>query len=188
MNEIEMFRGDTLLIPVVIRKNNEPSQLQENQNLIFSLKKFSGDDEYILQKSLNKGITWDNQTQRYTIRIEHEDTKDMKLNYESKVFQYDVTIILGNFVRTIRGTLKIKRDITRNENIAEPPEDTGLTDEQINAINSIVIDIDDELSIEYNENVLDLNFIIEGGDLIVDNNVNGLGLNINEDGELEVLY
>lgn len=185
MNEIEMFRGDTLLIPVIIRKNNIQSQLQENENIIFSLKKFSGDEEYILQKSLKNGITWDNQTQRYIIRIEHEDTKDIKLNYESKIFQYDVVIVLGNFVRTIRGTLQIKRDITRNETITDGAE---LTKEQIDALNSIVIDVDDELSIEYDETVLDIDFMIEGENLVVHNNIEGIEFNINENEELEVSY
>lgn len=186
MDEIEMIRGDTLLIPVKITKDKENYQLQENENIMFSLKRFSGDEEYILQKSLNNGIEWDDKKQRYIIKLEHEDTKDIELRYENKNFQYDIVVILSNnFVRTIRGVLQIWRDITRNENITK---NTGLTEQQISAINSIAINLDDELSIEYNENILNLNFTVDGVDLVVDNSVSGIDFNINENGEMEVSY
>lgn len=186
MDEIEMIRGDTLLIPVKITKDKENYQLQENENIMFSLKRFSGDEEYTLQKSLNNGIEWDDEKQRYIIKLEHEDTKDIELRYENKNFQYDIVVILSNnFVRTIRGVLQIWRDITRNENITK---NTGLTEQQISAINSIAINLDDELSIEYNENILNLNFTVDGVNLVVDNNVSGIDFNINENGEMEVSY
>ena len=191
MNEIEMIRGDTFIFPhpIRIKKDNESYQLQENDNIIFSLKRFSGDEEYVLQKSLNNGIVWNKTIQRYIIKLEPEDTKDIELRYESVLFQYDIVIILkDNFTKTTRGSLRIWRDITRNENTTEPPEDNGLTNEQINAINSITIDLDEELSIEYDETVLDIDFTIEGVDLVVENNVDGLEIDINKNGELEVLY
>lgn len=67
--------------------------------------------------------------------------------------------------------------------------DSGLTDEQIEAINNMTFTIDDEnLIIEYDESVLDLDFSIDGGNLIIENNVDGVDFNINQNGELEVLY
>ena len=191
MNEIEMIRGDTFIYPhpIRIKKDNESYQLQDDENIIFSLKRFSGDKEYVLQKSLNNGITWDSSIQKYVIRLEPEDTKDIELRYESMLFQYDIVVILkDNFTKTIRGSLRILRDITRNETTTTPSEDTELTEEQINAINSITIDIDEELSIEYDETVLDLDFSIEGVDLVVNKNVEEIDFNINQNGELEVLY
>lgn len=191
MEELEMIRGDTFIYPhaINIKKDNESYQLQGNENIIFSLKRFSGDEEYVLQKSLNNGITWDSSIQKYVIKLEPEDTKDIELRYESMLFQYDIVVILkNNLVKTIRGSLKIWRDITRNETATDTPEDTGLTEEQINAINSITIDLDDELSIEYDETVLDLDFTVEDVDLVVDNNIEGVEFNINETGELEVNY
>ena len=188
--DYEMIRGDTFVFPrpIKINKNNESYQLQDDENIIFSLKRFSDDEEYVLQKSLNNGITWNETLQRYILRLEPEDTNNIDLYYESRLYQYDIVVILkNNFVKTIRGSLTIWKDITRNETTT-PSEDTNLTEEQINAINSITIDLGNELSIEYDEAILDLDFIIEGVDLVVDNNVEGLDFNINKNGELEVLY
>lgn len=192
MEELEMIRGDTFIFPhpIRIKKDNENYQLQENENIIFSLKRFSGDEEYVLQKNLDNGITWDSKLQRYVIKLEPEDTKDIELRYESILFQYDIVVILNdNLVKTIRGSLRIWRDITRNETIIKPSEDTELTEEQITAINNIAVSIENgELVLEYDNTVLDLNFSMENNNLIVNNNVKGTDFNINQNGELEVLY
>lgn len=191
MEEIEMIRGDTFVFPhpIKIKKNNESYQLQDDENIMFSLKRYSDDEEYVLQKSLNNGITWNSKLQRYIIRLEPEDTNNIDLYYESRLYQYDIVVILkGNIVKTVRGSLRIWKDITRNETTTKPSEDTELTEEQIKAINSITINLDDELSIEYDEVVLDFDFVIEGIDLVVENNVKGTDFNINNNGELEVSY
>ena len=44
------------------------------------------------------------------------------------------------------------------------------------------------LIIEYDNEVLDLDFNIQNDDLIVENNISGLDFNINENGELEAIY
>jgi ATP-dependent 26S proteasome regulatory subunit len=67
--------------------------------------------------------------------------------------------------------------------------ESELTPEQIEAINNMKISIiNDELLFEYDEEVLDFNFNLNGNDLIVENNVKGTDFNINQDEELEVLY
>lgn len=66
--------------------------------------------------------------------------------------------------------------------------DGGLTQERIEAINNMIVYIDDEnLFIDYDENVLDLNFSIQENNLAIENNIYGVDFNINN-GELEVSY
>lgn len=67
--------------------------------------------------------------------------------------------------------------------------ESELTPEQIEAINNMKISIiNDELIFEYDEEVLDFNFSLDGNDLIVDNNIKSTDFDINQDKELEVLY
>ena len=63
-----------------------------------------------------------------------------------------------------------------------------ITDEEINAVKNMNATLDGDLSITYDDSVLDIEFEIENNDLIVDNNVTGLDFNINKDGELEADY
>ena len=65
----------------------------------------------------------------------------------------------------------------------------NLTEEQIQALNEMACEIDENgnLNITYNETILDINFSLENGNLIIDNNIN-VTFNINEIGELEVSY
>lgn len=66
---------------------------------------------------------------------------------------------------------------------------TELTREQINAINNMNVSIENgEIILEYDDKVLDINFSLEDKNLIVDDNLNGADFNINENGEMEVLY
>lgn len=67
------------------------------------------------------------------------------------------------------------------------PDDT-LTNEQINAINNMNFTMDKDLFVEYDDEVLDVEFNIENNNLIVTNNVTGLDFSINENGEMEVDY
>lgn len=63
-----------------------------------------------------------------------------------------------------------------------------ISDEEITAVGNMSATLDGDLSIEYDDSVLDVDFSIEENDLIVDNNVTGLDFNINENGELEADY
>lgn len=67
-------------------------------------------------------------------------------------------------------------------------ETTGLTEEQIQAINEMVATNGEELTLEYDDEVLDIDFIIEDNNLVVTNNVVELDFNINENGEMEAIY
>lgn len=67
-------------------------------------------------------------------------------------------------------------------------ETTGLTQEQIEAINNMVAILGEDLVLEYDDKMLDIEFKIENGNMIVTNNVTGLDFSINENGEMEAMY
>ena len=65
---------------------------------------------------------------------------------------------------------------------------TGLTQEQIEAVNNMVAILGEELVLEYDDKMLDIDFLIENGNMIVTNNVTSLDFSINENGEMEAIY
>lgn len=65
---------------------------------------------------------------------------------------------------------------------------TGLTEEQIQAINEMIATANENLVLTYDDTVLDIDFTIEDNKLIVTNNVAGLDFNINGNGEMEAIY
>ena len=66
---------------------------------------------------------------------------------------------------------------------------TGLTEEQIKALNEMVCNIDEngDLNITYDNTVLDIKFEVDEKNLIIENNTNAI-FDINDSGELEVNY
>ena len=48
--------------------------------------------------------------------------------------------------------------------------------------------LNEELILEYDDEILNIDFTIEEGNLIVTNNVTGLDFSINENGEMEARY
>lgn len=67
-------------------------------------------------------------------------------------------------------------------------EDAGITQEQTEALNNIQVALTDELTITYDETVLDMNFYIENENLVCENNMEDVTMQINSNGELEVTY
>jgi hypothetical protein len=65
-----------------------------------------------------------------------------------------------------------------------------LTEEQIKAINEMVCEISNngELYITYDDTVLDIDFNIENGELIVEDNEENIEFTINEKKEMEAIY
>lgn len=68
--------------------------------------------------------------------------------------------------------------------------DTELTEEQIKAINEMVCEVSEsgELGITYDDTVLDIDFSIENGELIVEDNEENIEFIINKNKEMEVIY
>lgn len=63
-----------------------------------------------------------------------------------------------------------------------------LTQEQINAVNNMIVTMDENLILEYDDQILKIDFKIEDNNLVVTNNVIGLDFSINENGEMEAIY
>lgn len=66
--------------------------------------------------------------------------------------------------------------------------DNSLTPEQINAVNNMSVLLGDNLSVTYDKDVLDVDFMLENGNLIVKSNMEGIEFKINDKKELEVTY
>lgn len=64
----------------------------------------------------------------------------------------------------------------------------GLTVEQIEALNSMTVLLGEELSFTYDKDILNIDFELQGEDLIVTSHMDGVDFKINENKELEVTY
>lgn len=79
-------------------------------NAYFSVKEKAEDIEYIFQKTLEDGITINDDGSLH-VRVAPEDTEDMTVN---KKYKYDLQITVGNDVYTLSiGNLMLQADITR---------------------------------------------------------------------------
>jgi hypothetical protein len=70
----------------------------------------------------------------------------------------------------------------------EPETPEGLTDEEVEALNNMTTELTNELSITYDDEILDMTFELQDKELIVDNNMEEVTFSINESKELEVNY
>lgn len=110
---IKHTRGDTYEFDFQV--NDSVAQLVE---AYFSIRVKEDDDEYVLQKRLNHGITPieipATQTEEahivYRVRLEAEDTADLTV----RDYVYDVQLTLGtNVVTPLKGTFTLTGDVTR---------------------------------------------------------------------------
>lgn len=80
---------DYMIIKMSLKENEELVELDENADIVFSVSKSPDTTDYIFQKSLGNGITYDSENKKYLIEIESNDTKNLPLN---KTYGYDITI------------------------------------------------------------------------------------------------
>ena len=66
--------------------------------------------------------------------------------------------------------------------------ESGLSTEEIEALNNIQVVLTDELIVSFDETILDISFSVENNELIVYNNMEEVTFNINNNKELEVIY
>lgn len=69
--------------------DNEIIKFEDNAIVYFTVKENYENNEYLFQKTTNKGITYDEEKKNYIIEIETEDTK----NLEYKDYVYDITVV-----------------------------------------------------------------------------------------------
>lgn len=86
-----------------------------DEDLIFMTVKHSPEDEdFKFQKSLQDGITFDEELRKYIIEINTKDTKDLLLNVD---YGYDITVYYsGNKPKQkVIGKFKVTDNYTSNE-------------------------------------------------------------------------
>ena len=102
VRDFSMIRGDTVQFTLTIKNTDEiPAEIW------FSVRKGS-DAPYTFQKSLDDGITTDNED--YLIRIAPEDTQELTPGR----YLYDVELKFGADVYTVlMGRIELIEDVTR---------------------------------------------------------------------------
>ena len=81
------------------------------------LKRNANDISPIFQKSLNNGITYNEETKKYEIEITSEDTEKMQMGENAGIYGYDITIYYGGNKpkQKVIGHFKIGTKYTLNE-------------------------------------------------------------------------
>lgn len=106
----ELIRGDTLSFAFEVEFDEAPQKLEKAD---FTCKTNFDDDDVVLHKGLENGISFSKQDGTklyYIVRIAPEDTKDL----EAGMYYFDLQIKLNGDVFTIlNGVLKIECDVTR---------------------------------------------------------------------------
>ncbi len=103
---LNMVRGDTLAFGIEIE-----GMEQDLDSAYFSIKSSLSSSDYIVQKSLNDGIS-KNSTELYTVRLAPSDTQ----NLEAGQYYYDLQIGVNSDIFTVlRGVINIEADVTRED-------------------------------------------------------------------------
>lgn len=79
-----------------------------------TVKRFASNETFEFQKSLNNGISYNEETKKYEIEINGEDTKNMKMDTP---YGYDITVYYDKDKpkQKIIGEFKLGKKYTLNE-------------------------------------------------------------------------
>lgn len=110
-------RGDTIKIRFGIRIENELYALQDCDRLYLTIKKDADLLAPTYQYRMGEGITYDADTQKYTVVIPSCDT----CNMECADYLYDIELVRGfdserDTATLLKGIITFTEDITRREN------------------------------------------------------------------------
>lgn len=103
-NNISLTRGDTLILTVSMKRDDEPYTPQTGENVRFAMKaKYTDPDDAVL---ILKEIPIDTMI----LEIDPEDTKPLKFN---KTYVYDIqyTDLQGHVDTFIKGTFKLTEEV-----------------------------------------------------------------------------
>ena len=79
---MEFTRGDTYKFKFQRLDNNNEPIITKSEKMWFTVKESYYTDEIIIQKTLDRGITYSDEDGYYHVTIEHEDTKELSFgNY-----------------------------------------------------------------------------------------------------------
>ena len=114
---IEIPKMDYQIIEIVLRENEIETTLDETDEIYFTVKRNANDISPIFQKSLNNGITYNEETKKYEIEITSEDTEKMQMGENAGIYGYDITIYYGGNKpkQKVIGHFKIGTKYTLNE-------------------------------------------------------------------------
>lgn len=102
-------RGDYRKIII----KNITEQLGANDKLIMSVKKDVHSDDYLFQKTLEEGISFNSLINSYEIEINNEDTKGLEMDTP---YVFDIVVVYGGTKpRTTFGNITLTKDVTTNE-------------------------------------------------------------------------
>lgn len=112
--DIIIPKCDCVSLPFIYKLNGEVCQLKETDLIYFSVKRNLLEKEYLIQKSLNDGIIYNSEAEKYFIEINYEDTVNLNMN---DTYLYDLVIYYdGNKPsQKLYGTFQIGPKVTLNE-------------------------------------------------------------------------
>lgn len=101
-------------IPFSYTINGKRAKIEEGDIIYFSVKDKLSNNNYLIQKTLNNGIEFNEDEQKYYIIFNYEDTKELEMG---TTYIYDITIYYeGNKpIQKVFGNLKIGPQVTLNE-------------------------------------------------------------------------
>lgn len=107
---MEITRGDYKRFNVIRKtKSNNETIMEKPNYMFFTVKRNNYTNDYVIQKTLDDGITFDEQTGYYTIEVNAVDTND--LDYGE--YKYDIEVITDNKPKTIKkGVFEITDETT----------------------------------------------------------------------------
>lgn len=101
-------------IPFSYTINGKRAKIEKDDIIYFSVKDKLSNNNYLIQKTLNNGIEFNEDEQKYYIVFNYEDTKELEMG---TTYIYDITIYYeGNKpIQKVFGNLKIGPQVTLNE-------------------------------------------------------------------------
>lgn len=110
IKDISYVRGNTYALKMTIQGLEDITI----DKVYLTVKENSNQDDPILQKSLDNGITPLEEQYQYNIIIDPSDTEDMEVNCP---YYYDITVIIGNIKKTIvKGSFTLEPNYTKASN------------------------------------------------------------------------
>ena len=112
--DIEIPKMDYQIIRLAIKKGDEVTKLDEKDEIYMTVKRHANNEEIKFQKTLENGITYNEETGKYEIEINSEDTKQLSMD---TAYGYDITIYYEGDKpkQKVIGTLKVGKKYTLNE-------------------------------------------------------------------------
>ena len=119
--ELTLIRGDTYTLTFELTDvHGNPYVLTEKDKCYFTVKKDYAHKDFVLQKRFGDGITYNEETGQYEIRLPQASTCDLACGwyvFDIKCVIANVDDVDNNFVKTlIKGALLLENNATHKGN------------------------------------------------------------------------